>query len=251
MRIKLPCHKCQFEDRDVRVTMPFNSNGLYTVVCPFGHESSIGLQQQLFEVLAETGVQALVDGYYRDAVSSFMASLERAYEFFIRAVLLDREIEFGIVDATWKTVASQSERQLGMFIGLYASEMKTAAPVLDQKMVTFRNGVIHKGQIPTFDEALGFAQAVVDIVQPMLSLMSDRYHEPVGLLIDWHLLSAVKSVEELHKARSTLYYPMIYVMEHGDIEFKIDVRQIVERRKAAAILERPEMLSADEKAHQT
>lgn len=57
----------------------------YALTCPKGHRNVVVLQQQKFEVLFEIGAHAIEDGYYREAVSSFTASLERFYEFFVRA----------------------------------------------------------------------------------------------------------------------------------------------------------------------
>jgi hypothetical protein len=39
-------------------------------------------------VLFDIGANAVVDGYYREAITSFSASLERFYEYFLGALLL-------------------------------------------------------------------------------------------------------------------------------------------------------------------
>ncbi len=70
----------------------FRDDGRYEVTCPKGHKSVTILQQQKFEVLFDIGAYAIVDGYYREAVSSFTSSLERFYEFFVKAVLLNKGI---------------------------------------------------------------------------------------------------------------------------------------------------------------
>lgn len=100
--------------RPIAVVEPCD-NGRYEVKCPKGHESVTILQQQKFEVLFDIGAYALVDGYYREAVSSFTSSLERFYEFVIRAVLFQRGISEKVFNQTWKLVERQSLKQVGGF----------------------------------------------------------------------------------------------------------------------------------------
>jgi hypothetical protein len=72
----------------VVAVVPIADEVTYEVECSRGHRSFILLQQQRFEVLLQIGAYAIVDGCAREAVSSFTASLERFYEFFIRAALI-------------------------------------------------------------------------------------------------------------------------------------------------------------------
>ncbi len=63
-------------------------DGIYEATCPEGHKTYTLLQQLLFEVLFDIGAYAITDGYYREAVSSFTASLERFYEFYVKVISL-------------------------------------------------------------------------------------------------------------------------------------------------------------------
>jgi len=58
-------------------------SGIHPVNCNHGHEFVIIFSGAKFEVLFDIGMNAINDGYAREAVSSFTSSLERFYEFFI------------------------------------------------------------------------------------------------------------------------------------------------------------------------
>jgi hypothetical protein len=106
------------------------------------------LQQQRFELLFDMGACALLDGYHREAVSSFTSSLERFYEFFIRASFLQIGHTLDEVEAVWKPIAKHSERQLGAYVAIYMRECGAAPALLSSKNIEFRNNVIHRGKIP-------------------------------------------------------------------------------------------------------
>ena len=94
MRLLIPCMQC-FQELGAQMGHPNDEcarveicdDGKYEVTCTRGHKETVILQQQKFEILFEIGAHAIIDGYYREAVSSFAASLERFYEFSIKAFL--------------------------------------------------------------------------------------------------------------------------------------------------------------------
>ncbi len=190
MRLEFQCWKCPEGAPGRRVTAPFNESASYSFTCAQGHVHHIVLAQMRFEVLAETAMQALVDGYYREAVASFAAALERAYQFYIEVVSDHNGVGRNTAEQTWKAVANQSERQLGMFVGLYQVENNCVPPLLAQKHVAFRNKVIHQGYLPTEEDAVGFAQAIIDLVQPLLNAMMPRYTKTIEAHCIEHLEKA-------------------------------------------------------------
>jgi hypothetical protein len=99
-------HSCIFSVRD---------DGIYEFECPEGHHSSTVLLTPKHEVLFANASNALLDGYLRDAIASFAASLERYYEFTIRVICRSKSIFQQDVIDCWKLVSKQSERQLGAF----------------------------------------------------------------------------------------------------------------------------------------
>ena len=184
-------------------TVEFRDDGRYEITCPKGHSSITLLQQQKFELLFDIGAYAIVDGYYREAVSSFTSSLERFYEFFIKVVCVSKKIEWNDLQDTWKKVSNQSERQLGAFIFLYLQEFGEKPDLLPNSKVKFRNEVIHKGKIPTKDEALNYGQAILDVVRPTLKILKKCYEESIQQ-VTLHHLSSSRLPSDDGKAVSTL-----------------------------------------------
>lgn len=234
MKIIFECLDCATQKESYRVFKPFNASGVYEFVCNQGHSNTYVLSEHLFEVLSETAVQAIVDGYYRDAVSSFMASLERMYEFYCRVVLRSRGVEPSLVESVWKNVSSQSERQLGMFLALYSAEHKRLPPVLDNDSIRFRNMVIHKGHIPSLTEASDFGQKVVDIVQPLIHLLMTSLREVTIELLNGDMDQRAKSATSFPQVTLKVS-GMVYSFENGFECPRIDLNEMVmKRRKSAA-----------------
>ncbi|WP_460063609.1 hypothetical protein [Pseudomonas sp. S2_H08] len=185
MRLPMLCTECCFNVVPQGDTYPtyveFRDDSCYEFTCSRGHRNITILQQQKFEILFQIGAYAIVDGYYREAVASFTSSLERFYEFFIKAKLLEEGNTPENLELIWKTVSSQSERQLGAFIFLYSQTFKEAPQLLPSSRVTFRNEVIHKGKIPTREEALSYGQAVIDTIKPVIKLTTSTF--PTGVKI--------------------------------------------------------------------
>lgn len=165
----------------------FRDNGRYQLTCKNGHQTTTILQQQKFEILFDIGAYAILDGYYREAVSSFTSSLERFYEFFVKAILLSKGLDEENLQETWKQVAKQSERQIGAFIITHASEFRRPPLLMSNRKVQFRNDVIHRGKIPTRQEAVEYGQAVLDVVRPNLRQLKEKCPEGIQKTIFQHL----------------------------------------------------------------
>ncbi|WP_157781070.1 hypothetical protein [Hymenobacter sedentarius] len=197
MKVKVLCTACINENaalpisekRDIIpwVTIPLQESKIYSFKCEKGHSCKVIVSGLKHEVLFESGVLALKDGYFREAVTSFAASLERFYEFII-LVLLMKEAKSNKIgfDKVWKSVVNQSERQLGAVNFLFFKEFGKAMPTLDDLKISkndlggktpveFRNGIIHKGLIPTSASAINYGQAVTDhIVQIITEVATTR-----------------------------------------------------------------------------
>jgi hypothetical protein len=165
----------------------FRDDGCYEITCTYGHETTTILQQQKFEVLFEIGAHAVLDGYYREAVSSFTSSLERFYEFSLRVFLENASKSDLLFQSCWKKVASQSERQLGAFTFLWASNFGEPPELLSNVQVSFRNEVIHKGKIPSKEEAIQYGNSVLSVIRPKIIAMQGRFSQEISKVIFYHL----------------------------------------------------------------
>jgi len=162
---------------DLVVAHSLQNSPVYEITCKGGHVSTVVIVNPKFELLYQSGIEALKDGYYREAVTSFYVSLERFYEFAMHVLLKPQFEESGRegFNYFWKGVSKQSERQLGAFYMLYLTKFNKcprffAAPFIkttDVKLVNFkddpvdfRNKIVHAGYIPTYDEALNYGEGV-------------------------------------------------------------------------------------------
>jgi hypothetical protein len=178
------------------ITVQVAEGNLYETICEKGHRGSVVLQQQKFEVLFEIGANALEDGYFREAVSSFAASLERFYEFFIRASFYQRGVTSSEFDKAWAVLKHQSERQLGAYVMTYTAAVGEPPPMLSNARTAFRNDVVHKGRIPSREEAISYGQAVLDVLRPALLEASSKLPDGVAQTVMDHLRDAYASIEE-------------------------------------------------------
>lgn len=211
-------------------TVEFRDDGRYETTCPNGHISVVILQEQKFEILFDIGAYAIRDGYYREAVTSFTGSLERFYEFFIKAGLLDKGVDENVLQRSLKRV-NLSERQLGGFISLYTHEFGSTPTLLQdlkvasKSAVEFRNEVVHRGKIPSSHEARQYGQIVLDLIRPVLQATKQRYPKGVAATISGHLKEGRRDPTE-HSGVMTIA-TIISVVDRGDDWNKRSLEQAI------------------------
>ncbi|MBM4867551.1 hypothetical protein HYO49_13480 [Vibrio parahaemolyticus] len=189
MKLNISCFECHRQDLNSlfdHVEVVLRDDGLYETICPNGHTELTVLSNVKFEVLFEIGAHAILDGYYREAISSFSSSLERFYEFFLKVLMTEKGLEWESILNSWKSVSNQSERQLGAYIIMYTSELGEHPPLLKGKLVNLRNKVIHQGKIPTKDEVMEYGQAVLDVIRPVLKMINERYSKGAETFMEKH-----------------------------------------------------------------
>jgi hypothetical protein len=218
VRLLVPCMQCfqQFGKPTEEFShVEFCDDGRYEIKCSFGHETTTVLQQQKFEVLFDIGAHAILDGYYREAVSSFTSSLERFYEFALRVLLEKASKSDELFQSCWKKVASQSERQVGAFVFLWASNFGEPPELLSNTQVSFRNDVIHKGKIPTREEATRYGNSVLDVLRPKVLALKERFPDAVSKVTFYHLCDC-RSDSDNEKHVSTMGISTIVSLTSGE-----------------------------------
>jgi len=152
-------------------------SGAVFVECSKGHRSAVVYNHHRYEVLFTSGTAAYQDGYSNEAVSTMAASLERAFEFFVRVYSRKLSIEPETIDAFWKLVSRQSERQLGAFLVLWLQD--TGEPFrIPQDLTELRNKVLHQGYIPSESETHRFAEQVFALLKTIVNrLQATASHE--------------------------------------------------------------------------
>jgi hypothetical protein len=169
----LTCHSINARSDTPISWIAIPDNGVIEFTCDQGHRTHRVITNERFELLSQYALQAVVDGYYREAVASFAASLERAYEFYCKASGLRSGVPPDEIEKSWKEIRNSSERQLGAFITAWLRDHYASPKLLGQKTVEMRNSVIHKGKFPSESEALDFGQDVADVLLPLLKTLGD------------------------------------------------------------------------------
>jgi hypothetical protein len=183
------CHECSKTNTgDLKlIPVEIRNDGLYNLTCPQGHSSTTFLLNPKFEILFEMAAMTLLDGHYKEAVSSMSSSLERFYEFYINVILFKNGIKLEVFEKAWKLVDNQSERQLGAFLFIHLLENKTIEAI-DQKFIEFRNKVIHKGYIPSHDEVIQYGehlyQFIVRILTKLKNTSEDAFWNAINRELD-------------------------------------------------------------------
>lgn len=167
MKFSMYCSKCMIGGTGkVRPqSLMYNDNSVYRFDCENGHRNVIYLCNWKFEILFDIACNGIVDGYFRESVTSFASALERYYEFLLRIGMKKLNQPQDIFDATWKKISSRSEQQLGAYIFVYSALLGKSAPALSSKQASFRNNVVHNGYIPSENEAVAFGEVVLSIIR--------------------------------------------------------------------------------------
>ncbi len=181
MRFRTFCNQCAKLNSaiDFDATVLISENDLYEYKCKFGHANLIELQIFKFEILFESGLCAIRDKYFMESILSITASLERFYEFFIKIILKEQGISESLIDTCFKTMSKLSERQFGAFTVLYFSTFKKPPIPLKQKMVEFRNNVVHKGYLPTENETVEYAEGIYFLIKSLYLELLEDYSTPI------------------------------------------------------------------------
>jgi hypothetical protein len=194
MRIRVWCEMCSEKGgfRHGRQSQfAFRTDSVYRYTCERGHKTVIVFQQQLFEVLSEAAIQELADGYYREAIGTFVSCLERFYEFYWRTMAVADNISEEEAEKTWKLVSCQSERQVGMFVSAYLAHEGSAPKLLSVSSTERRSNVIDRGLIPTEEEAVSFGQEIFGLVDPIIELINFKYAQALHTMRSRHVKEAM------------------------------------------------------------
>lgn len=178
-------------DRAVRraasVMVPFQESPLYEFTCSRGHQNRYLIENRKYDLLFQAAVKALLDGYYREAITTFAVALERFYEYAIRVLLSPNMPSIGKLnfDSTWKSISKQSERQLGAYYMLFLQEFRECPILFDKPFfdecgielkfrtgdpINLRNKVVHDGYIPTREQAIAFGEGVNYYIRTLISV---------------------------------------------------------------------------------
>jgi len=176
-------------------TAEINNDFYFVTKCAKGHITMTVLQEERFEILFDFACSAFLDGYYRDAVSNAAAAVERLHEFVVKVIvinslingdsdnasLIDSKIK-QFEDKIWKKMKNQSERQLGAFYLAYFNTFNHEAPNFVEKNAELRNNTIHKGYIPSKEEAKLYLSGTFNYMLDVLAPLKIEFKESISIL---------------------------------------------------------------------
>lgn len=203
MRVRLICAECNEKGSSPWFVETIREDGLYTGKCPGGHNLLLATQTLRHEMLFEIALNAIEDSYYREAVSSFAASIERFHEFAVRVICHGRNIPQDQLDQAWRKVANQSERQLGAYIFLYLQEFGALPEMLSNQMIELRNDVVHKGLLPDKAQSLAFGSAAYEVIQHGVRQLRETHLEHVKDVLRQHMISVFSGMRSQQYPRSS------------------------------------------------
>ena len=167
------------------------------------------MQGPRFQTLFEVAVNAILDGYYREAILSFSGSLERFLEYYVEVITLKNGIPLEVYQSYRRLTAKQSERELGAFLAAYSLENKSLIDYVGETKVTtnngrqtfteFRNSVIHKGYIPDENEAAMFGNVMLEFAQLILEQLKERHSEYITKIQFRHGEARIEIAKALKK----------------------------------------------------
>jgi hypothetical protein len=201
MRTRLICSECAERSGGVGTyfVVTIREDGLYNGQCLNGHNLLIATQTLRYEMLFEIALNAIKDGYNREAVSSFSASVERFFEFSIRVFFRkNKSLQPHIFQEVWKTLSNQSERQLGAYISLCAVSFGEVPFLLPSGMVKFRNDVIHKGVLPNKQKALEFGESAYKVIQSCVQKLRDSCLDEINDELSAHVAQIAEGMGTQH-----------------------------------------------------
>lgn len=228
MRLTFHCIEC---DEPIQVILKATNDGLYPVECLNGHAFNLDLLCHHFNILFENAVNAIVDGYFVEAVSSFTASYERFMELFIRVVNESREVTAEEFTKSWKNVSRLSERQFGAFIFVYLGEFGEDPECLGKKYIELRNKVIHKGYFPSESESIAYGNAVLHFIVPIIRKLYESENHNAALI---RSVNDTGNFERGMARVHYLHYPMIGVNRPPDTNDRLTVEQLIQQIKSGS-----------------
>lgn len=229
MKIDLICATCVQAGEvltsldSVRIETELNDDGFYEAICQKGHKIVAATQNPKYELLFDFGGLALLDGYTRESVSSFAASIERFYEFYIKLAAIINKIENFEFEGFWKKVSKQSERQLGGFLYAYLLMNNRSPQIFSEKMVHFRNNVIHNGRIPKTEDVIEFGDAIGKYINRCVWELGAKYKEPMMQEVGERLVSFSAKYGSASIQTQTMVVPTMLSSARNDSSGEFDL----------------------------
>ncbi len=172
------CTICWEEDKKEISRGEINSTLFSICQCNNNHKQIQWIMDDQYQLLYKSGVNALIEGFYSESVSSLNSALESAYEVFVKSTLISDHITFEDVETFWKDI-KLSERRYGAFCYSYFLTTNKVWSIKDKnKMIALRNKIIHDGYIAVKGEAVQFGSYITEALKVINELLENKLMKP-------------------------------------------------------------------------
>lgn len=208
-------------NQEIRTEVDLNDDGVYKLTCSNGHVKTYFVENDKYQILFDLGILAIDNSFYREAVSSFAASLERFYEYCIKVMLISEGIDISAINKTWKAVSNASERQIGAFHFLFLSRFNDVPLPFDNEMTRFRNSVIHKGYIPKKEEVLSYVDKVHSYIVSYLLIFKEHLQPSM----DEYVFTRKSELVKKHNKSNLVSCKFGTTIDDDYVETKFDLKK--------------------------
>lgn len=153
---------------------PYRDGPFYELRCAAGHEALVLLGNPKHEILFQMGAYSLLDGVYRDVISTIGSSLEEFWEFSLQCIFASQTVQP-------LPVARVKTGRRARFEKHWREVLKTEPPVLKSEDYEIRNRVMHEAYIPTEEEASEFGNKVLVLIAPAMQTLRWNLQGAVGV----------------------------------------------------------------------
>jgi len=87
---------------------------------------------------------------------------------------------------------------------------------LNNRQVTFRNDVIHRGIIPTREQAIRYGQEILDLIRPAMREVQRKHPDTVRKVISDYISHAQRSHGDPNQRISTMHVSTIISLAAAD-----------------------------------
>jgi hypothetical protein len=117
--------------------------------------------------------------YHREAILTCASALDAYLDFHVAVLMRSTASKKEDVDALLKFISKQAERRLGAFLAAETAISKQQPGYIRQPMIELRNNIVHKGYIPTQDEAFGYLQHVLDFIVARYAALHHQHSDTI------------------------------------------------------------------------
>jgi hypothetical protein len=151
-------------------------------------------------------------------------------EFVVRVMFVKDIVSEEQFDKAWMKIG-RSEPQYGVYVGVYTIDRGVPPPTMSDSMKTFRNDVIHKGKIPSEDEAVRYGEVVFNVIEPILSDLKTKERSCIGEVLQRHVLRLYEQARQ-HGAQIVTMAPTRVLSIITDVSCQETLRNGLARIRA-------------------